>query len=197
MYATRFNSPTNRVVLTGLMAALALLLELFVHIPMFAEYLLYSPGDVPVIVTSVVLGPAPGLMAAFTKAALFVVLTGKGGPLGGLMHFVASGGMVLVLGLLARKTKGKSWVLVPAAILTRVALMVPMNLLITPIYTGLPASVIAQTLVPVVIPFNTVHAGINTVLSLIVLKVFLENPRRLARFQVALSEKGSGTEARH
>ncbi|MBE3519043.1 MAG: ECF transporter S component [Firmicutes bacterium] len=178
MYSTRLNSPTNRIVLTGLMAALALLLELFVHIPMFAEYLLYSPGDVPVIVTSVVLGPAPGVMAAFAKAVLFVVLTGKGGPLGGLMHFVASGGMVLVLGLLARKTEGRSWVLVPAAVLTRVALMVPMNMLITPIYTGLPPSVIAQTLVPVVIPFNTVHAGVNTLVSLVVLKALPQNSRR-------------------
>lgn len=192
MYGTRLNSPANRIVLTGLMAALALLLELFVHIPMFAEYLLYSPGDVPVIVTSVVLGPAAGVMAAFAKAALFVILTGKGGPLGGLMHFVASGGMVLVLGLLTRKIKAATWVLVPAAIVTRVALMIPMNLLITPIYTGLPVSLVAKTLVPVVIPFNTVHAGINTVLSLIVLKILPENLRRRSQY-TGIPETGSGT----
>jgi len=193
MYGTRLNSPTSRIVLTGLMAALALLLELFVHFPMFAEYLLYSPGDVPVIVASAVLGPAAGVMAAFIKAALFVILTGKGGPLGGLMHFVASGGMVLVLGLLTRKTKTPTWVLVPAAIVTRVALMIPMNLLITPIYTGLPALLIAKTLVPVVIPFNTVHAGINTGLSLIVLKILPESSRRQSQHTgIPGAESGAG-----
>lgn len=161
MYGSRRTSSANRLVLTGLLSSLALVLELFVHIPMFAEYLLYSPGDIPVILASFALGPAAGVTAALVKEALFVVLTGKGGPLGGLMHFVASGGMVFVLGLLARR-RASPWALEAAAVLTRVGLMVPMNLLITPLYTGLPVSVIARTIVPVVIPFNTVHAGINT-----------------------------------
>jgi len=190
MYGSRLNSPSGRIVLTGLMAGLALLLELFVHFPLFAEYLLYSPGDVPVIVTSAVLGPAAGVMAAFVKAALFVIMTGEGGPLGGLMHFVASGGMVLVLGLLTHRTRTSQWVLLPAAIVTRVALMVPMNLLITPIYTGLPVSVIAKTLVPVVIPFNAVHAGINTLVSLVVLGLLPESIRRPGKTAAGRTNSG-------
>lgn len=157
--------------LLGILTAMSLVLEIFVHFPVLAAapYLLYSPGDLPIILASVIIGPAAGVAAAFANATLFVLLTGEGGPWGALMHFVASGGMALVIGWISKKT-GKTYAAMLAGVLTRIGLMVPFNLLITPIYTGLPQSAIAAMIIPVVIPFNVIHAGINTVLSSALLK---------------------------
>ena len=163
--------------LLGILTAMSLVLEVFVHFPVLAAapYLLYSPGDLPIILASVIIGPAAGVAAAFANATLFVLLTGEGGPWGALMHFIASGGMVLVIGWISKKT-GRTHLAMLAGILTRIALMVPLNLLITPIYTGLPRSAIMGMIIPIIVPFNLIHAGINTVLSFALLKAL---PARL------------------
>ncbi|HHW18496.1 MAG TPA: ECF transporter S component [Firmicutes bacterium] len=174
---------TILIVSTAILAAMSLVLEVYVHFPVLpaAPYLLYSPGDLPTIVASVVFGPLSGIACAFINATLFAALTGQGGPWGALMHFIASGGMVAVIGWLDRKTAKTSLALV-AGILTRTALMIPMNLLVTPIYTGLPVSAVAKMIVPVVIPFNLIHAGINSVLAYPLLKVL---PREvIAKFRL-------------
>lgn len=165
------------LVLTGILAGMSLVLELFVHFPILsaAPFLLYSPGDLPIIVASVIIGPLAGVAAAFINATLFVVFTGEGGPWGAFMHFAASGGMALVIGCLARKTRALHFSLL-AGIVTRVALMVPLNLVVTPIYTGAPREVVLKMIVPAIIPFNLIHAGINTVLSYGVLRAL---PRKL------------------
>ena len=159
------------LVLTGILAGMSLVLEVFIHFPILpaAPFLLYSPGDLPIIVAAVILGPFAGVAAALVNATLFVVLTGQGGPWGALMHFVASGGMALVIGYLY-KVGGRMHISMLAGILTRVALMIPLNLVVTPIYTGAPREVIAGMIVPVIVPFNLIHAGINTALSYAVFK---------------------------
>ncbi|MGI6642606.1 MAG: ECF transporter S component [Bacillota bacterium] len=166
------HSDLKRLALVGVLAAMSLVLELFVHFPLLpsADFLLYSPGDVPIILAAVLIGPAAGLTAAFINASLFVLLTGKGGPWGALMHFASSGGMALVIGWVSRKTD-KRWIPMIAGVATRVILMVPLNMLITPIYTGASSSVVMKMIVPAIIPFNFIHAGINTILSCIVMKV--------------------------
>lgn len=151
---------------TAILAAMSLVLEVFVHFPVLpqAPYLLYSPGDLPIIAAAMLYGPLSGLAAAFVNATLFVVLTGQGGPWGALMHFVASGGMAMAIGLVSSR-KNTSLYIVPVGVATRVALMIPLNLVVTPIYTGLPPHVVRSMIVPVVIPFNVIHAGINTVVA--------------------------------
>ena len=159
------------LVLAGILAGMSLILEVFVHFPVMAAapFLLYSPGDLPIIVAAVVVGPVAGAAVAFVNATLFVVLVGEGGPWGALMHFAASGGMALVIGYLWKKS-GRLHLSMLAGILTRVALMVPLNLVVTPIYTGAPRAVVAGMIVPIIIPFNLIHAGLNTILSYALLK---------------------------
>lgn len=152
--------------LVGILAAMSLCLEVLVHFPVLAAapYLLYSPGDLPIIIAAIVVGPAAGVSAAFVNATLFVVLTGQGGPWGAVMHFIASGGMAFVIGWLYSKSRKLELPLL-AGVVTRIALMVPLNLLITPLYTGMKAAAVMQLIVPVIIPFNIIHGGLNSFLT--------------------------------
>ncbi|MGI6632504.1 MAG: ECF transporter S component [Bacillota bacterium] len=154
--------------LVGILAAMSLCLELAVHFPVLsaAPYLLYSPGDLPILIAAIVVSPAAGVAAAFANATLFVMLTGQGGPWGALMHFIASGGMAFVVGWLYSKSKRLDASLF-AGVLTRIALMVPLNLLVTPLYTGMTAKQVMQLIVPVIIPFNVIHGGLNSVLAFV------------------------------
>lgn len=165
------NRKSYFVVGTSLLSAISLILEIYVHFPVLpaAPFLLYSPGDLPIIVASLILGPISGVFAAFVNATLFAVITGQGGPWGAFMHFIASGGMTAVIGLIAKK-KGNLLTAFASGILTRVALMVPLNLVVTPIFMGVPRSVVVQMILPVIVPFNLIHAGVNSLLAYPVIK---------------------------
>jgi hypothetical protein len=52
--------------------------------------------------------------------------------------------------------------------------MVPFNLLVTPIYLGVPRQTVLSMIVPVIVPFNVAHAGLNTVVAYIVLRALPE-----------------------
>lgn len=160
------NRKYQPLALTGILAGMSLVLELFVHFPVLpaAQFLLYSPGDVPVILASLAVGPIAGAAAAFIKAVLFTLFASQGGPWGTLMHMVASGTMAAVIGYLWKKT-GSLHLTMLSGIATRVAVMIPLNLAITPIFMGAPRAVVLKMIVPVIIPFNLIHAGINTILS--------------------------------
>lgn len=157
--------------LVGILAAMSLCLEIFVHFPVLAAapYLLYSPGDLPIIIAAIVVGPSAGVATAFVNAAVFSLLMGKGGPWGMLMHFIASGGMAFVIGLSYSRSK-KLGPALSLGVLTRMALMAPLNILITPLYTGATTQQVMKLIVPVIIPFNLIHGGINSALTFVLMK---------------------------
>lgn len=53
-----------------------------------------------------------------------------------------------------------------AATLARALVMIPANLVVTPIYANIPVSVVKGMLIPVIIPFNLIHGGVNALLFL-------------------------------
>jgi riboflavin transporter FmnP len=138
-----------------------------------ATFLELAPGDVPTVVAAVLIGPLSGGVCALVNAVLYAAVTGRGGPWGILMHFIASGGMAVVIGILAKRTRNLHVPMI-AGILTRVALMVPFNMLVTPIYLGVPRPTVLSMIVPVIVPFNLAHAGLNTLASYVVLRALPE-----------------------
>ncbi len=54
--------------------------------------------------------------------------------------------------------------------LTMVLLMVAMNLIITPLYMNAPVKVVVDLLLPAIIPFNVLKAGLNGLLTFLLYK---------------------------
>lgn len=162
------------LVLTAILAAMSFVFELLLAFSFPpAPFLKLAPGDVPTLVAAVFMGPVSGATCALVNSVLFAAVTGEGGPWGILMHFIASGGMAIVVGILAKRTRHLHLPML-AGILIRVALMVPFNLIVTPIYLGVPRETVLSMIVPVIIPFNLAHGGLNTAVSYIVLKALPE-----------------------
>ena len=84
----------------------------------------------------------------------------------------ATGTFVLVAGFLYQKHKSKKGALI--ALLCGVVawglIMMPANLIITPIFTGMPVEAIRGILLPIILPFNLIKAGINAVVTFLVYK---------------------------
>lgn len=171
----------NRLVYAGMLGGLSLVLSLLVHFPLIpqAPFLLYDPGDVPILVASFKFGPGLGILLTAVVATLFALLTGEGGPWGILMHILATGSYVWLAGWLYRRNKtlrGAVLGLILAPLLMT-AIMILANLVVTPIYLGVSRSVVVGMLLPAILPFNLLKGAINGAITFFVHKrisVFLE-----------------------
>lgn len=156
----------------GIMAALAVLLSL-VNWPIFpaAPFLLYEPADVAVLIVGFALGPAAGLLVTLVMAILMALITGLGGPVGALMHFIATGALVGTASIVYRRyhTKLGAALGLLCGTLAMTALMPVANLVIVPALYGLPREQVMEILW-IIVAFNAIKAGVNSVLAFIVYK---------------------------
>ncbi len=160
---------TRLITFIGLLTAFGLTLELLAFpIMAVAPYLLYAPGDIPLLLVGYAFGPVWGVVSVGMKAVLYSLIRGQGGMWGTLMHFIASSAYVVVFCLIvrAKKTYPMMVVALIAATLARALVMIPANLVVTPIYANIPVSVVKGMLIPVIIPFNLIHGGVNALLFL-------------------------------
>lgn len=157
---------------SALLTALSALLASLYPIPMFTEFLLYEPGDVPIILGGIALGLGPGLLITVVTAVVMAALTGHGGPIGVIMHIVSTGTLVSVITLFyrSRPTRGRYLLGAVAATLATTLAMALWNLILTPIYLGAPRESVVRLLVPAIIPFNLIKASANSLLAYLVFR---------------------------
>lgn len=170
-------SKNIKVLITlSLLTALSIVLMLFVRFPIFpsAPYLEYEPMDVPILIAGFAFGPAAGLIVTAVSSLIqgLTVSAAVGGWVGILMHFIATGTLVTVSSLIYRK-KQTVWgaaIALAFGTLAMAAVMIPANLIITPAFYGTPVDVVKSLLLPVIIPFNLIKAGINSAVTFVILK---------------------------
>ena len=175
----------KNLVYTGAFSALSIVLSYLIHFPIIpsAPFLLYDPGDVPILVMGLKFGPGIGLAMTAIVSVLFAVMTGQGGPWGILMHFLATGVYVLISSMIYRKKRDihsavKGLIIAPLAM---TGIMVVANLLVTPLYLGVTREVVIGMLLPAIIPFNLLKGVTNGIITFLLYKKvsnFLEDGRR-------------------
>lgn len=151
---------------SGVLAALSVLLALYVKFPLFpsAPYLLYEPSDVPLLISSALLGPgwAAGISAV---TALVLGAAAGGGAIGVLSRFLGSAALGVGAALVFRRS-GRFWPSVAAGGALYVAVEVLLTLVTGPLFLGLTLCGAAMMSLTVVVPFNLLKVGINAVLAL-------------------------------
>jgi len=164
-----------RKVWIAVLGALAFLMMYFgeIHVPPFAEFLKYDPGDVPAMLATYTLGPGAGVGVEGIKALLFW-FSGKStaGWIGVLANFVAGVALVVAAGaahrLLERSgLKAWGWGLVSAAVGTIVmaALLIPvLATLLYPLW-GMKGPAAWQAAFFVSTPFNLFKGFTSSVIS--------------------------------
>lgn len=178
-------SKTRTMVQMAVLAAMSVLLVYLVHFPIFpsAVFLEYDPADIPVFIGGFMLGPVCGLIiTAIACVVQGLTVSAASGPIGILMHFVATGSFVLVSGLIYKKMhnrKGAAISLVCGTIVWLVV-MVIWNILVTPFYMGVPREAVLAMILPVIIPFNLIKAGGNALITFFVYKPL----SKIMRFEV-------------
>ena len=164
-----------RAALTALLAALAIVLVALIHFPLVpaAPFLEYDPADIPIFIGTFLFGPAAGLaLTAVVCVIQGVTVSAASGPIGIIMHFLATGTFVLLAGNLyrAHRTRKAALLGLAAGTLAMTAVMCVCNLVFTPLFMGSPVGEVVKLLLPAIIPFNLAKAAINSVITYLVYK---------------------------
>lgn len=165
----------ERLVKMALLTALSLALMYLVRFPIFpaAPYLEYDMADVPILIGTFLYGPGPGLLITGVVSLIqWLLVSPQSGWVGGLMHFLATGGFVLVGGLIYQRLRTRRGAVLGLAlgVLTMTAIMVPLNLWLTVHYNGAPLAAVKAMIWPVIIPFNLIKGGINAAVTFLIYK---------------------------
>lgn len=169
------NSKVNKMVKMGVLAALSLLFVMTIQFPIIpaAPYLKYDPADIPILIGTFVYGPLAGLVITFV-AALVQALTvsAADGWVGCIMHLIATGTLVLVAGTIYKykSTLTGATLAVICGTLAMTLVMIPANLFFTVKFYGVPIDAVKAMIVPALIPFNLIKAGVNSFVAILVYK---------------------------
>lgn len=167
---------TKLVARVGLLAALSCVVLLVVprvSLVAAAPYLQYDMADVPILLAAFLLGAAPGGWVLLVVSLVQGLLLGENGLVGALMHFCATGSLLLAATQTAKRVPGTKGLVLGLAlgVLVWTAVMIPLNLLITVHVFGQPAEVVRAAMLPGIIPFNFLKATLNSLIFFCIYKV--------------------------
>lgn len=171
---------TQRIVGISVFSALSFILALVCSpIPPVGGFLSLDVKDAIITIAAFVYGPVSAVIISFIAAALEFLTISTTAWYGFLMNFVSSATFSLTASLIysRRRTFGASLVGIYSAVASTTAVMLLMNLFVTPwylVYIGLPLEVargeVARLLPYVIAPFNFAKALLNSSIIMLLYK---------------------------
>lgn len=157
----------------AVLCALAFILIALIRFPIFpaTPYLVYDPGDIPLLIGAFLFGPLSGFCMTCIVSLLQALFLSADGLVGFAMHVMASGTLVVVAGLIYRRfhtRKGAAAALIAGSVAMGFV-MIPANLIFTVNFYGVPYETVMATM-PLTVGFNLLKAGINSVVVFLIYK---------------------------
>ena len=166
---SRSLSSLQRLCGLAMLTALAYLTMLVLRVPLFpaAGFLKYEAKDVVLALAGLLYGPAGGAVAALTTCLLEMFTVSDTGWIGFVMNLLSSLLFLLPSALLCSKkrTAGRALCGLTVGALLMCAGMLLWNVLLTPLYMGVPRQQMVELLLPVFLPFNLLKGLLNAGLA--------------------------------
>ena len=162
-------SNSLRLAKMAMLVAISIVLVMIIHFPIFpmVAFLEYDPADIPILI-----GTFAGILLTVVVSLLQGLTVSAGsGAYGIIMHILATTTLATTAGLIYRKHKTKKTAIIGllAGTIAMTIVMFFANMIITPMFTGMPLAAIMQ-LMPFILAFNVVKAGINSIVTFILYK---------------------------
>ena len=150
----RTNFSLMRLVGIGIFAALAIVIS-FLTSFIKVGFLSLDAGDIVIILGSFIYGPVAGILMSLISS-LFSLLYSGTLFWGFIMDFASSATFAFIASFIYFRKKNFNFAIIGiySAVVAVTAIMMPLNILITPLYTGATSEYVI-TLIPVLLlPFN-------------------------------------------
>ncbi|WP_245570846.1 ECF transporter S component [Anaerovorax odorimutans] len=167
------NKKTVKLIKMAMLAAISLVLVLIVRIPFPPmPVLVYDPADIPIFIGAFAFGPLAGFLITVVVSFVQAFVLGGDGLIGFFMHVVATGAFVLVAGNIysRNKTRKTAVIALICGTIVMTASMMFWNVLITPLYLPVSREYVIAILATVILPFNLLKAGINSIVTFVAYK---------------------------
>jgi riboflavin transporter FmnP len=166
---------TKNIVIMALLIAISVVLVYLIHFPIFptASYLEYDPADIPILIGAFAFGPVAGIIITVIASAIqALTVSAHSGIYGFIMHVIATSTLVIVASVIYRvkHTRVGAVIGLISGTLAMAGIMMVANHFITPFYMGAPTEVVDALLIPIILPFNLIKAGINSAVTFLVYK---------------------------
>ena len=163
---------TKRIAVTALFCAVAAICTLFIQFPILpgVTFLKYDPSAIIALIAGFAFGPATGAVVS-TISYLPHVAT-ETGLYGMIMAIIATLSLVLPASLVYQRDTSFKGALVGMGVGAVCCLIATIgaNLVVTPIYMGVPVEAVIDMIVPTLLPFNILKIAINCVACALVYK---------------------------
>ena len=163
---------TKRIAVTALFCAVAAICTLFIEFPIIpgVTFLKYDPSAVVALIAGFAFGPATG--AVVSTLPYLVHLATESGIYGMIMAMIATLSLVLPASLIYQRNTTQRGAIIGLLLggLVCLACCILANLVVTPIYMGVPREAVVSMILPALLPFNVVKIAINCVLTVLVYK---------------------------
>ena len=167
----------------GVFAALAYITTFICKlIPNVAGFLSIDAKDAVIAIASFIYGPIAGPIIALIVAFIEFITISTTGIWGLVMNFASSATFSIVVSLIYKYRKTFNGAVIGFAIATVVttAVMVALNPVIVPLYSGAPREVVVSMIPTVLLPFNFAKTLMNSALAMLLYKPII-NAMRSAR----------------
>ena len=135
-------------------------------------FLTFDLKDSIITISGLLLGPVAAATVSLLVATLEFITIGDTGWYGFLMNFASSATFSVVCAIIYRHNKKLSGAIVSLAsgVVALVAVMLTLNLVVTPLYMGAPRSAVVDMIPTLLLPFNLIKGLVNASLVLVLYK---------------------------
>ena len=167
---------TRKLAVMAMLVAVSIILVYLIHFPIFpaAAFLEYDPADIPILVGTFAFGPTAGLVLTIVASGVqALTVSATSGVYGFLMHVISTSVLSVTAGVIYKfkHTRGGAAVALVSGTLAMGVVMMIANHFITPAFMGAPTEMVDAMLLPVILPFNLIKAGVNSIVTFLGYKV--------------------------
>ena len=154
----------------AMFAALAYGVTFVFRIPV--SFLTFDAKDAVLTVASFIYGPLASLILALIPALIELITISGTGLWGFLMNFASSACFAFTASFIYKYKRSLNGAIIGIflSIITTTALMMLLNLYITPIYMGVPREAVVELIPTLLFPFNLAKAMMNAAITMLIYK---------------------------
>ncbi len=165
----KYTLNVQKVASIAMLSALAFLARLVFKIPV--SFLTFDIKDTVIALGGLIFGPLSGVVIALLVSLIEMIIS-ETGPIGFLMNFISSAVFAGVASLIYKfkRTFNGAIIGLFSSVAVTTSVMLLMNLFITPIYQGVPRSVVVDMIPTLFLPFNFAKTLLNAAVILLIYK---------------------------
>ncbi len=159
----------KKIASIAMLSALAFLARLIFKIPV--SFLTFDIKDSIIALGGMIFGPVSGVVIALLVSLIEMIIS-ETGPIGFVMNFISSAAFAGTAALIYKfkRTFNGAIIGLFSAVGVTTAVMLIMNLLLTPIYQSVPVSVVIDMLPTLFLPFNFAKTLLNASIVMLIYK---------------------------